>query len=347
MMGNLDQASFRKSIKGRETEIFFLENTKGVQAAITNYGARIVSLVVPDERGKDRDIVTGFDTLDGYLNATETYHGSIVGRYANRIARGRFSIDGKEYQLAINNPPNHLHGGPHGFHTQVWEVKQATKNLLHLSYFSPDGEEHYPGNLTVDLRYELGEDNSLELHYHATSDQTTIFNITSHPFFNLNGQGTSDIDRHLLQINADNYNPVGADLIPTGINTVEGTPFDFRKPVMIGARINEKNPQLVYGAGYDHNYVLNEDGFRVVAQVQGDESGILMEVLTDQPGMQLYSGNYMKGENTIKYGLKDNFRFAFCLETQHFPDSPNHPDFPSTLLRPEDAFQSRTFYRFR
>jgi len=346
MISKPGAAAFQKNINGQETGLFWLRNTNGIQVAITNYGARIVSLVVPDNKERETDVVVGFDSIDGYLNATEVYHGSIVGRYANRIARGRFSLDGKAYQLAINNPPNHLHGGPHGFHQQVWEVKETAAHMLHLSLFSADGSEHYPGNLKVDLRYELGEDNALELHYEASTDRDTIFNITSHPFFNLNGQGSSDILQHHLVIDPDQFTPVGPDLIPTGIAPVDGSPFDFRTGQLIGHRINLNDPQLKYGAGYDHNFVLNGTGFRTVATATGNESGIVMEVLTDQPGLQLYSGNYMKGENRIKGGMKDDFRTAFCLETQHFPDSPNHPRFPSTVLHPDEPFYSRSFYRF-
>ena len=346
MLQRLNPTLFKDRIDGKQTSLHFLKNRNNVEIAITNYGARIVALIVPDKNQNPTDVVVGFDSLDGYLNSTETYHGAIVGRYANRIARGKFVLNGKEYQLAINNPPNHLHGGPHGFNTQVWTIEQATENKIHLSYFSKDGEENYPGDLNVNVIYTLSDENELSINYEATTGQTTILNLTAHPFFNLNGQGNGTIENHLLQVNADNYNPVDDTLIPIGVYPVANTPFDFTQPKTIGKNIHDENEQLKYGAGYDHNFVLNKNGLRIAATATGDKSSITMKVITDQPGMQLYTGNYMKSENTIKYGLKDNFRQAFCLETQHFPDSPNHPGFPSTVLEPEDVFKSTTIYKF-
>lgn len=342
----LNKDKFRENVKGKETSLHLLENAKGMQAAITNYGARIVSLMVEGVNQEMKDVVVGFDSMKGYLSSTETYYSAIVGRYANRIAKGKFAIEGKEYQLAINNPPNHLHGGPSGFHNQVWEIEEQSSNRIRLFYHSKDGEENYPGNLKVSVTYHLTENNGLVIEYEARTDKTTIINLTSHPFFNLNGQGSGTIENHLLEIHADYYNPVDDALIPTGIEPVSGTPFDFTKPKKIGNSINEDNDQLRYGHGYDHNLVLNGSGFRLVAIATGEQSGIVMEVHTDQPGMQLYSGNYMKGENRIKDGQLDRKREAFCLETQHFPDSPNHPDFPSTILHSNEVFQSRTEYRF-
>jgi aldose 1-epimerase len=314
--------------------------------AVTNYGARIVTLIVPDKNNQPTDVVVGFDSLQGYLNSTETYHGAIVGRYANRIDKGRFHLNGKTYQLAVNLPPSHLHGGPKGFNKQVWKIEEVKSNSIRLSYFSKDCEENYPGNLNLTVTYTLTDLNELRIDYKATTDQTTILNITSHPFFNLNGQGTGSMENHLLQINADNYTSVDETLIPTGIFTVENTPFDFRRLKTIGQNINDENEQLKFGAGYDHNFVLNGNGLRTAGAAIGNKSGIVMEVITDQPGMQLYTGNWMQGENNIKYGLKDNRREAFCLETQHYPDSPNHPEFPSTVLEPGDVFQSTTIYKF-
>jgi len=343
---NLDNKRFEGELNGKSTGLYILKNTNGVEAAITNYGARIVALAVPGRDGKPVDVVTGFDSLDGYLNAKEKYHGAIVGRYANRIARGRFTLNGKSYQLDINNPPNHLHGGFDGLHQQVWTVIDHSDSRITLSYDSPDGESHYPGNLGLRIVYELSADNGLSLSYEASTDAPTVINLTSHPFFNLNGQGRTTILHHTLQVNATNYIPVDDSLIPVEIAPVEGTPFDFRTPVPIGKRIDEANDQLIYGAGYDHNFVLDGSGLRPVARAQGDESGIVMEVLTDQPGMQLYSGNYMKADHAIKYGLTDLNRGAFCLETQHFPDSPNQPNFPSTVLNPGETFRSVTIYRF-
>jgi aldose 1-epimerase len=341
----LEKKLFDHSIDGKQTSLHFLKN-KEMQVAITNYGARIVAIIVNDKTQKALDLVVGFDSINGYLRSTETYHGTIVGRYANRIARGKFSLEGKEYQLSVNNPPNHLHGGPKGFHNQVWEVEENSPASLRLSYFSKDGEENYPGNLQVAVHYSLSERNELSIRYEAHTDRTTVINLTSHPFFNLNGIGSGSIEGHLLQVGADNYNPVDEALIPTGMVPVDNTPFDFRKAVPIGKRINNDDIQLKYGAGYDHNFVLNGTGMRTVARAVGDKSGVIMEVITDQPGMQLYSGNYMKSENRIKWGFVDDFRTAFCLETQHYPDSPNHPEFPTTVLGPGEEFRSMTVYKF-
>lgn len=346
MLQKINPASFEENLNGKKTSLHFLRNTNGIEIAITNYGARIVALIVPDKEKNPVDVVTGFDSLQGYLNSTETYHGAIVGRYANRIARGRFTLNGKTYQLSINNPPNHLHGGPKGFNNQVWTVEEANENSIRLSYLSEDGEENYPGNLTVRLTYTLNDENELVLNYEAVTDEATVFNITSHPFFNLNGQGNGTIEDHVLQVNADRYNPVDDTLIPIGIYPVEHTAFDFRSGKKIGKDIDADDEQLKFGGGYDHNFVLNGEGMRTVGKINGDKSGITMEVITDQPGMQLYTGNFMASENKIKYGLTDLRRGAFCLETQHFPDSPNHPDFPTTVLNPGEVFRSRTIYKF-
>lgn len=346
MLTRINPHSFSEILNGKNVSLHFLRNKNNIEVAITNYGARTVALIVPDKNKNPTDTVVGFDSIKGYLTSTEPYHGAIVGRYANRIARGKFTLDGNEYQLAINNPPNHLHGGPNGFHHQVWTVDEANENRIQLSYFSKNGEENYPGDLSVSITYHLTDDNEFQLHYEATTDADTILNLTAHPFFNLNGIGSGGIENHLLQIHAENYTPVDDTLIPVGIFPVENTPFDFRKQKTIGQNINDNNEQLKYGAGYDHNFVLNGKDLRTVAKAIGDKSGIVMEVFTNQPGMQLYTGNYMKGQNQIKYGLTDKFREAFCLETQHYPDSPNHPLFPTTVLKPGEKFQSTTIYKF-
>jgi aldose 1-epimerase len=346
MLTKINPDSFDETLNGEKVSLHFLRNKNNIEVAITNYGARIVALIVPDKNNQPTDVVVGFDSLQGYLNSTETYHGAIVGRYANRIARGKFSLNGKTYQLATNNPPNHLHGGPKGFNNQVWKVEDVRENSVRLSYFSKDGEENYPGNLNVSVTYRLSDHNEVIIDYKATTDQATVLNITAHPFFNLNEQGTGTIENHSLQINADSYTPVDETVIPTGIVTVENTPFDFRNTKTIGQNINDENEQLKFGAGYDHNFVLNGSGLRTAGTAIGDKSRIVMETITDQPGMQLYTGNWMAGNNTIKYGLKDNHREAFCLETQHFPDSPNHPEFPSTVLNPGEVFRSTTIYKF-
>ena len=346
MLTKINPGAFSQTLNGEQVSLHFLTNKNQVEIAITNYGARIVALIVPNKDNNPVDVVVGFDSLQGYLDSSETYHGAIVGRYANRIANGRFHLDGHSYQLAINMPPSHLHGGPKGFNNQVWKVDEVHDNRISLSYLSKDGEENYPGNLKVIVTYTLTEENELKIEYRATTDKATILNLTSHPFFNLNGQGDGTIENHLLQINADNYTPVDETIIPKGVYPVEGTPFDFSKPKTIGQNINDDNEQLRFGAGYDHNYVLDGSGLRKAGMATGDKSGIVMEVITDQPGIQLYTGNWMAGKNKIKYGFFDNRREAFCLETQHYPDSPNHPEFPSTVLRPGEVFQSTTIYTF-
>lgn len=301
-----------------------------------------------DKEGKRTDIVVGFDSLNGYLQAEERYYGAIVGRYANRIAKGRFTLEGKEYTLVTNNGVNHLHGGTKGYQDVVWEVEQASDESLTLKYFSKDGEEGYPGNMNITVRYTLTR-TDLVMDYEATTDKTTVFNITNHAYFNLNGQGSGTILNHQLMINADYYTPIDDTSIPTGeIAKVEGTPFDFRTPMPIGSRIEAEDEQLRNGSGYDHNYVLNRTNdhqLTLAARAVGDKSGIVLEVLTTEPGVQLYTGNFMEAHHHIKYGFRDERRSAFCLETQHFPDSPNHPQFPSTVLKPGERFTSQTIFR--
>lgn len=339
--------SFQQTIDGKKVDLFVLSN-ETTDVAITNYGARIVSYFVPDKQGKKTDIVVGFDSLEGYLGAEERYYGAIVGRYANRIAKGKFSLDGEEYTLATNNAPNHLHGGKKGYQDVVWDVVEAAPESLTLRYFSPDGEEGYPGNMEITVKYSLSG-NDLVMDYGATTDKATVFNITNHAYFNLNGQGSGTILDHQLMINADHYTPIDETSIPLGeIAPVEGTPFDFRTPATIGYRIEEEHEQLKNGTGYDHNFVLNTAGdqqLMLAAGAVGDKSGIALEVLTTEPGIQLYTGNFMKAHHQIKYGFRDQRREAFCLETQHYPDSPNQPKFPSTVLKPGERFKSQTIFR--
>ncbi len=344
------QESFQKTIDGKKTDLFILKNNSNAQVAITNYGGRVVSLLVPDKDGKVIDVVNGFDNVDDYTKGGDTYFGALIGRYGNRIAKGKFSIDGKEYHLAINNAPNALHGGPKGFSRVVWDAKKLSDNQLELTYHAKDGEEGYPGNLHVKVTYTLTGDNDLEIDYEATTDKKTVLNLTNHSFFNLNGEGSGTINDHLMQIYADRYTPVDSTLIPTGkLESVEGTPFDFRKPIAIGARINEDNTQLKYGKGYDHNFVIADKKssmLKRVATVVGDKSGIVMDVLSKEPGIQFYGGNFLDGSHTLKNGIKDDHRTAFCLETQHFPDSPNQPSFPSTVLSPGETYKTSTVYKF-
>lgn len=342
--------SFGKLKDGTEVQQYTLTNSKGMKAVFTNYGGRISSLLVPTPNGQAVDVVVGFNDAAGFETATEPYFGATIGRYGNRIAKGKFTLDGKEYTLATNNGPNTLHGGTKGFQYVVWNATPVNGHTLELRYTSKDGEESFPGNLNVKVTYSLTDDNELKMDYEATTDKKTVVNLTNHAFFNLNGEGSGTILNHRLQINADKYTPVDATLIPTGkILPVAGTPFDFRQPTPIGARIEQKNEQLKNGGGYDHNYVLNANpgnGLNRAARVQGDKSNIVMEVFTTEPGLQFYSGNFMQSKNTFKGGAKDDFRTAFCLETQHFPDSPNQPAFPSTVLEPGQTYQTHSVYKF-
>lgn len=343
----MNRAAFETMINGRKTDLYRLENEQ-LEVWITNYGCRIVSLQVKDSKGKAVDVVVGFDSMEGYLKASEVYHGAVIGRYANRIAKGKFSLDGKEYSLATNNGPNHLHGGEHGFHNQAWNLVESGEDRLRFSYLSPDGQEGYPGNLEVEVIYTLsGPD--LDIEFRATTDKPTVLNLTNHAYFNLNGQGSGSVLEHKLHINADRFTPIDETLIPYGTEeTVEGTPFDFRQPETIGRRIDDDHQQIAFGKGYDHNYVLNKSGkeLSLAARAEGDRSGIVLEVYTEEPGMQLYTGNFMEGKNTLKGGFPDEHRSAFCLETQHYPDSPNRDNFPTVVLRPEEEFVSRTRFKF-
>lgn len=346
-----DATAFRDSVDGQPTGLYILKNKNGASAAITNYGARLVSLLVPDKNGVLTDVVVGYDNIGNYLHQPETYFGAIVGRYGNRIAKGKFTLDGKTYTLAINNPPNTLHGGKKGFADVVWTARPLNDSAVALSYSAKDGEEGYPGKLDVTVTYTLTDSNALRIEYAATTDKPTVLNLTNHAYFNLNGQGSGTIYNHLLQLYADNYTPVDSTLIPTGkIEPVAGTPFDFRQPNAIGSRIGDSgNQQIRFGKGYDHNFVLDKHkgpGLNLAAKVQGDSSGIVMTVLTDQPGIQFYSGNFLNGTNPIKNGKQDEYRGAFCLETQHYPNSPNERSFPSTVLKPGEHYQSTTTYLF-
>jgi aldose 1-epimerase len=338
-----------------ETEIkihqLSLRNSKGMEVGILSRGAVVQSIKVPDRAGNVADVVLGFDTPEGYL-ATNPYFGAIVGRYGNRIAKGRFSLNGKEYTLAVNNGENSLHGGLKGFDKVIWTSRQIDTPdgpAVELTYISKDGEEGYPGNLTAKVTYTLTNNNELKIDYDLSTDQDTVVNVTNHSYFNLAGQGEGDILGHKLTIHADRYTPVDKGLIPTGeLASVEKTPFDFRKPTAIGARIDDDNPQLKIGHGYDHNYVINGTGKGLTSavRVHDPKSGRVMEVLTTEPGVQFYTGNNLDGTIHGKGGKVYPMRAALCLETQHFPDSPNHPDFPSATLKAGSHYQSTTVYRF-
>lgn len=345
----LARQPFGKTPDGAAVDIYTLSNSKGMEARIMTYGGIVVSLKVPDRAGKLADVVHGFDTFDGYLG-THPYFGALIGRYGNRIAKGRFKLNGAEYKLAVNNGANALHGGLKGFDKVVWTPRELPDaNALELTYVSKDGEEGYPGTLTTTVTYTLTEANELRLDYSATTDKDTVLNVTNHTYFNLKGQGDGDVLEHHMMIDADRFTPVDGGLIPTGeLKPVEGTPFDFRKPTAIGARINQNDAQLKAGKGYDHNYVLNGSAgmLRKVIEVHEPSTGRLMEVSTTQPGVQFYTGNFLDGTLTGKSGKVYAQRSAFCLETQHFPDSPNKPAFPSVVLKPGERHQSTTVYKF-
>lgn len=344
----IKKTSFEKEVEGKKVDLFVLENNQGSKALVTNYGGRLVALYVPDKNGNLQDVVAGFDSLTGYQNSTEPYFGATIGRYGNRIAKGKFTLDGKDYHLATNNGPNTLHGGKKGFQAVIWDAKQSNPKSLVLSYTSKDMEEGFPGKLNVTVTYTLTDNNELKIGYEATTDKNTPVNLTNHAFFNLNGENSGSILNHQLKVNADKYTPVDSTLIPTGIlAAVKGTPFNFRTTKTIGERIDAKDEQLKNGKGYDHNFVLNAHSpDQPVAVIRGDKSGIVMSVYTDQPGLQFYSGNFMQGKNNMKNNHNDDYRTAFAMETQHFPDSPNQPSFPTTILKPGQKYHSESIYKF-
>lgn len=350
MARKLTSEPWGKTSAGEAVELYTLTNAKGAEARITTYGGILVSLKVPDRAGKLGDIVLGFDNLDGYLQQPPPpYFGALIGRYGNRIANGKFSLNGTEYTLAKNDGENHLHGGARGFDKRVWKAKEASGQSLELSYLSKDGEEGYPGNLSTTVIYTLTDNNEIKIDYAATTDKDTVVNLTNHSYFNLAGQGEGDILSHQVTIYADKFTPVDKGLIPTGeLRNVEGTPFDFRSSKAIGERIEANDEQLKLGRGYDHNWVLNRtgSGMEPAAKVIEAKSGRVMEVITTEPGLQFYTGNFLDGTLHGKAGKVYSRRFAFCMETQHFPDSPNKPAFPSVVLKPGGHYQTTTIYRF-
>jgi len=343
---NVEKNSFGKLPDGSEVEQYTLRNARGVVAKLITYGATLTELWMPDKSGKNADVVLGFDNLASYAG-DHPYFGAIVGRYANRIGKGKFTLDGKEYSLFINNGPNALHGGKVGFSRRIWKaepLKVTRGAAVKLTYISPDGEEGYPGTLTVQVIYELTDDNALKISYRASTDKPTVLNITNHSYFNLSGAGSGDILKDVLQLNAGRYTPVDDTLIPTGeLKSVEGTPFDFRKPTAIGAR-SGSIPGI---AGYDHNFVLNGEAgkLRKAGEISDPASGRAMEIWTTEPGVQLYIAIGLDGSNKGIGGAYQKFG-ALCLETQHFPDSPNHAKFPSTVVGPGKDFHSETIYKF-
>ncbi|HTY89355.1 MAG TPA: aldose epimerase family protein [Candidatus Acidoferrum sp.] len=358
-VGTITVDTFGHMPAGTPIEIYTLRNSRGMTARILTYGGIVQTLKVPDKNGNLDDVVLGYDNLEGYLT-NSPYFGALIGRYGNRIGGAKFKLDGNLYTLATNNGPNSLHGGIQGFDKVVWKAKPLLTPdgpALELTYVSKDGEEGFPGTLKVKAVYTLTENNELHLDFTAATDRPTVCNLTHHSYFNLRGQGNGDILGHEVYINADKFTPVDKDLIPTGeLKPVEGTPFDFRKPTAIGARINDPDQQLKYGPGYDHNWVINKpldkdgkpilDKFSLQARVYEPTSGRVMEVWSSEPGLQFYAGNFLDGSIVGKEGKAYPHRSGFCMEPQHYPDSPNKPMFPSVVLRPGETYQTTIVYRF-
>ena len=346
----LEKNNFQTEIEGKKTDLYQLKNKK-IEVYITNYGARIVSLLSPDSMGTMGDVVLGFKSIADYQEAKTPYHGCLIGRYGNRIGKGKFKLNGVTYELPINNNENHLHGGPDGFHNQVWDVIAVNQNSIVMTYMSKDGEMGYPGNLTVEVTYAISG-NELSIAYKANTDKATPVNLTNHAFFNLAGEARGSVNDHLLMINASHFTPVDKGLIPLGeIQSVEDSPFDFRRAKTIGRDLNQQDSdiQISRGGGYDHNFVLDkesEGSMTLAARVVDPKSGRQMDVFTEEPGIQFYGGNFMDGSDVGKYGTKFEYRASFALETQHYPDSPNQPKFPSTILNPGETYHTKSIYKF-
>ena len=347
---DMNKERFKGRVDGKEVALYTLSNANGIEIDILNLGAKIVAIRVPDREGKKVDIVLGHDRLQDYIESEEAYFGAICGRYANRITKGKFAIDGEEYSLLINNGPNALHGGKKGFNSVVWTVEQASASELVLSYISKDGEEGYPGELKVQVTYGLCPvTNNFVIAYEATTDKATVLNLTNHAYFNLSGEGDPSVHDHTLLINAKEYLPTDETAIPYGKpEAVAGTPFDFIEPRLIGERIDTDIDQLNWARGYDHTFILDKPlgEMGLCAVCSSPKSGIEMKIKTDQPGMQLYTGNWMSGNMRGKGDSRYPARSAVCFETQHYPDSPNKPEYPSTLLRPGETFRSQTIFSF-
>lgn len=343
-----EQQAFDTTIDGKEVKLYHIGN-ENVQVALTNYGARLVSIFVKNKEGKSTDVILGYDQATAFKENADNFYGAIVGRYGNRIGDATFTLNGEAYNLEKNDGKNSLHGGTNGLYNKVWTVENQSESTITLAYISPDGEAGYPGEVQMKVTYSVGKDGDLEIDYQGETNKETVLNLTSHAYFNLNGEGDATILDHVLQINADQVTEVNETLIPTGKQLpVEGTAFDFRKPKTIGADIEQQNRQLELGKGYDHNFVLNKaDGLQEVASVYAPKTGIEMKILTTEPGLQFYSGNFMDANGPRgKQGKAYPFRAAMCLETQHFPDGPNQPAFPSTVLKPGEKYSSKTIYRF-
>ena len=342
------QSNFQMEVDGKKTDLYTLRNKNNMEVCVTNFGGRIVSVMVPDKDGQMRDVVLGFDSIQDYVSKPSDF-GASIGRYANRINQGKFTLDGVEYQLPRNNYGHCLHGGPKGFQYQVYDAKQVGPQELELTYLSKDGEEGFPGNITCKVIMKLTDDNAIDIKYEAETDKPTIVNMTNHSYFNLDGDAGSNAD-HLLTIDADAYTPVDSTFMTSGeIVTVEGTPMDFRTPTPVGKRINDFDfVQLKNGNGYDHNWVLNAKGdiTRKAATLESPKTGIVLDVYTDEPGIQVYAGNFLDGSLTGKKGITYNQRASVCLETQKYPDTPNKPEWPSAVLRPGETYNSHCIFKF-
>ncbi len=344
----LQRTSFLSLVEGQEVDLYRLARDKGLEVYVTNYGAKIVSLFVPDRNGQPVDVVLGHDSMADYLASEEQYFGGICGRYANRIAGGRFSIDGRNYTLPLNAGAASLHGGVKGFNAKVWTVKALSPTSITMEYISPDGEEGYPGELKVEMTYSIAADDTLHIDYRATTNAPTVLNLTNHSYFNLSGAGDPSVHDHLLTIPASTYLPTDENAIPYGAaERVEGTPFDFTTAHTIGERIDTPIDQLVRAKGYDHSYIIDKPigAFGLCCSCSSPKTGIVLDVASSEPAMQVYTGNWMTGQLRGKWDQRYPARAAVCFETQHFPDSPNRPDYPSTLLRPGEEFHSETTFR--
>ena len=347
-LSGLDPVKFQTEVNNAQTALYTLKNKAGMEVCITNFGGRIVSIMVPDKNGKMQDVVLGFDSIADYINVPSDF-GASIGRYANRINQGRFVLDGDTIQLPQNNYGHCLHGGPKGWQYQVYEANLIDPTTLELTRISPDGDANFPGNVTAKVTYKLTEDNAIDIKYSATTDKKTIINMTNHSYFNLSGDPSKISTDHIMYVNADYYTPVDSTFMTTGeIATVEGTPMDFRKPTAIGANINQEFEQLKSGNGIDHNWVLNTQGdvTKVCATLESPKTGIVLDVYTNEPGIQVYCGNFLDGTLTGKKGIVYNFRAAVCLETDKYPDTPNKPEWPSAVLRPGEKYQSQCIYKF-
>lgn len=350
-LSGLNPKDFQTEIDGKMTDLYILKNKNGYEVAVTNYGGSLVAIMVPDKDGQVANVIQGHDNIQDAINSPEPFLSTLVGRYGNRIAKGKFTLEGKEYSLSINNGPNHLHGGPTGFHARVWDAEQLSENSLKLHYLSADGEEGFPGNLDMTVVYTFTDDNELVIDYTGTTDKTTVVNMTNHGFFCLTGiaNPTPTIEDLECEINADYYVPIDDTSIPTGeIESVKGTPFDFTTPHAVGERIDADHIQTKRGAGYDHCFVLNKKQpgeLTFAARVVEPKSGRMMEVYTTEPGVQVYTDNWADGYKG-QHGATFPRRSAICFEAQHFPDSPNHPYFPSVVLKPGEVYTQKTIYKF-